>query len=164
MLYMLSTGETSEEKLSESLDISGILASSPVAPSRVLQPTKWQATQLWQTFVNNVDPLTKILHIPTGQAHIFGAINDASETAEDINALLFAVFYAATTSLEEDDVDALLGHDKETSLSFFKRRFEQSLGRVNILDNPSLLSLQALAIYLVGSLLLMYTHYKCLYV
>ena len=164
MLCMLATGETSEDKFSESLDISGILASSPAAEGRLFHPTKWQATQLWQTFVNNVDPLTKILHIPTAQAHVFGAINDASEAAEDINALLFAVFYAATTSLEDADVGALLGHDKGTSLSVFKLRFEQSLGRVNILDNPSLLSLQALAIYLVGLLTHIFIHYKCLYV
>ncbi|KAL4781314.1 fungal-specific transcription factor domain-containing protein [Aspergillus varians] len=151
MQYMLTNGETSDNKFSESLNISGILSSPPAVESRVFRPTKWQSTQLWQTFVNNVDPLTKILHIPTAQASVFGAISDASETIEDINALLFAIFYAATTSLEEDDVGALLGHDKRTALGVFKLCFEQSLSRVNILDNPSLLSLQALAIYLLSA-------------
>ncbi|KAL2862528.1 uncharacterized protein BJX67DRAFT_385550 [Aspergillus lucknowensis] len=149
MQYMLSN--ESEDRFSDSLNISGILISSPTAESLLFEPTKWQATQLWQTFVNNVNPLTKILHIPTAQASVFGAINDADGTVEDMSALLFAIFYAATTTLGEDDVGALLGHDKRTALSVFKLRFEQSLGRVNILDNPSLLSLQALAIYLLSA-------------
>ncbi|KAF5855180.1 hypothetical protein ETB97_009757 [Aspergillus alliaceus] len=31
-------------------------------------PSKWQALQLWHTFVNNVDPVLKILHIPMWKA------------------------------------------------------------------------------------------------
>lgn len=115
-------------------------------------PTRWQAVQLWQVFVNNVDPLTKLLHIPTAQTAVFEAINNPRGPIMNVSALLFAVYFAATTTLPADDVHHLLGQEKSTALKMFKQGLEQSLEQANILDNPTLTSLQALAIYLVSCL------------
>src|SRR5450756_918017 len=65
-------------------------------------PGRFQATQLWQAFVNNVDPVAKILHIPTTQAKVFAAINNPTNIDKDLNALLFSIFFAATSSLSSD--------------------------------------------------------------
>ncbi|KAL4957161.1 hypothetical protein BDW69DRAFT_180924 [Aspergillus filifer] len=81
--------EPSEGYFSESLEMSRVLFISPAAEGQLFRPTKWQATQLWQTFIS-----------------VFEGIIDPSETTEDTNALLFAVFYVATTSLEEDELSA----------------------------------------------------------
>ncbi|KAL4964140.1 fungal specific transcription factor domain-containing protein [Aspergillus stella-maris] len=100
MQHMLANGAPIRGNFPDLLEMSRVLFTSPAAEGRLSRPTKWQATQLWQTFVNNVDPFTKILHIPTAQVLVFGATNDPSETTKDTNSLLFAIFYAATTSLE----------------------------------------------------------------
>ena len=106
--------------------------------------------QLWQAFVNNVDPITKILHIPTAQVVVFEAINDPCRKTNDVNALLFAIYFAAATSLQAADVAHFLGQDKSTVLKIFKQGLEKSLEQANVLDNPTLTSLQALTIYLVS--------------
>ena len=106
--------------------------------------------QLWQAFINNVDPITKVLHIPTAQVLVFEAINDPCRKTKDTNALLFAIYFSAVTSLQATDVEHFLGQDKSTVLKVFKQSLENSLEQANVLDNPTLTSLQALAIYLVS--------------
>jgi hypothetical protein len=106
--------------------------------------------QLWQAFVNNVDPLVKILHLPTAQGTIFATINNPDKVKEDLNALLFSAYFAATTSLKSTDAANLLGQPKSTTLNSYRQGHEQSLAGANILDIPSMRSLQALTIYLVS--------------
>jgi hypothetical protein len=116
---------------------------------RSFYPSKWKAQQLWQTFINNVDPMAKILHIPTDQITIHTAINTPGNTAPDVDALLFSIFFAATTSLSAVDAFNMLGQDKSKSLVDFKKVLEQRLAEANIFDSPSLKSLQAMTLYIV---------------
>lgn len=113
-------------------------------------PSKWQALRLWQTFVNNVDPVLKVLHIPTAQATIHSAINNPSNTEHNLNALLFSIYFAATTSLSTADTSYLLGQDRNIYLAKFKKALEHSLAGANIFDSPTLRSLQAITIYIVN--------------
>lgn len=112
-------------------------------------PSRWHALQLWQIFVNNVDPITKILHIPTAQATIFNAINNPGSAEANLNALLFAIYFAALTSLSPADAFNLLGQDRSKILIKFKQGLEHSLAAANLFDSPSMLSLQAMGIYIV---------------
>lgn len=149
---MLGATDTERDtnKFPAFLKVGGILSAPPSAECYSTRPTTWQAIQLWQAFISNVDPLTKIFHIPTVQVVVFEAINNPSKSAKDVNSLLFGIYFAATTSLQAGDVEHLLGQDKSTVLKIFKQGFEQSLEQANVLDNPTLTSLQALAIYLVS--------------
>lgn len=113
-------------------------------------PGRWHALQLWRTFLNNVDPIIKILHIPTAQATIYTAINNPANADADLHALLFAIYFAAATSLSAADASNLLGQDRSTSLTKFKQGLEHSLATANIFDSPSLTSLQAITIYIVS--------------
>ncbi|KAH7395986.1 C6 transcription factor [Cadophora sp. MPI-SDFR-AT-0126] len=111
-------------------------------------PSRWHALQLWQTFLNNVDPIIKILHIPTAQVTIYSAINNPDSAEHDLNALLFAIYFAAITSLSTADASSLLGQDKGRNLIKFKQGLEHFLAAANIFDSPSLKSLQAMTIYI----------------
>lgn len=121
-----------------------------MADTQSYYPSRWQATQLWQAYVNNVDPIAKILHIPTTQTTFFAAINNPSEIDDDLNALLFSIYFSATTSLTSTDAAHILGQDKSIALRMYKQGLEQSLTCANILETPSLRSLQAMTIYLVS--------------
>ncbi|OIW24600.1 hypothetical protein CONLIGDRAFT_100550 [Coniochaeta ligniaria NRRL 30616] len=126
------------------------LISDPNLPSDIssLFPTRWQATQLWQAYLNNVDGLVKILHVPTVQPTVFAAINNPKATTADMNALLFSIYFAAVTSLRWTEVQSILGQDRQTALSSYERGLELSLHAKCFLDSPTVLSLQALALYL----------------
>ena len=137
-----------------SFDIRGIFSGfKPLTTDiRSYYPSRWHAMQLWQAFVTNVDPIAKILHIPTTQATVYAAINSPHNLKEDLDALLFSLYFAATTSLTSAAAASLLGQDKSIALNIYKQGFEQSLAAANILDTPSIRSLQAMTIYLVSIL------------
>jgi hypothetical protein len=146
------SGASNREKISSSFDIGGIFSgfTQSRTDAQSYYPSRWHAMQLWQVFVTNVDPIAKILHIPTTQATVFVAINNPNNVDEDLNALLFAIYFAATTSLSSTDVANLFGQHKSKALNDYKQGLERSLAGVNILDEPTMRSLQALTIYLVS--------------
>ncbi|KAJ6091354.1 hypothetical protein N7467_003323 [Penicillium canescens] len=109
-----------------------------------LYPSRWQATLLWQAFLSRVDPLVKVLHIPSTQPRIFAAINRPESVRPDVRALLFAIYFAATTAFISDDT-------QNESLQFDLRKYQQgmeiSLYQSEFLDAPTITSLQAMVIY-----------------
>ncbi|CAI7628131.1 unnamed protein product [Penicillium glandicola] len=112
--------------------------------SQDLFPSCWQATSLWQTFLGRVDPLIKVLHVPTVQSRIFAAINRPDSVRADERALLFAVLFAATTTLLSDDTQNEVLH---ADLRRYQHGIELSLYQSEFLDAPTLTSLQAMVIY-----------------
>ena len=106
--------------------------------------------KLWHTFVQNIDPIVKILHVPTAEIDIFTAINQPGEVGKDILALLYAAYFAAATSMEAEDVSKMLGMDQLTALGKFRTHFQKALADADALEHPTVALLQALAIYLVG--------------
>lgn len=129
------------------------LISDPRVSNDILAlfPSRWQATQLWQVYLNNVDGVVKLLHIPTVQPTLFAAINKPNDTPLDMVALLFSIYHAAITSLRPPDVQIMLGKDRQAALGAYQRGLEVSLHMGQFLDSPTIVSLQALAIYLVSN-------------
>ncbi|KAH8880811.1 hypothetical protein GQ53DRAFT_813046 [Thozetella sp. PMI_491] len=113
-----------------------------------LHPRKWQAVRLLQVYVQNVDALSKIIHIPSAQVTIYAAIDDPENAAPDVRSLMFAIYFAAITTLTPEEVMNILEQEKVASLDQFRNGLEISLAAADILDRPSVMSLQALALYL----------------
>jgi hypothetical protein len=120
--------------------------------SKSLHPSTWQAMELWQAFLQNVDPLIKVLHIPTAQITVFTAMNNPQEATSAINSLLFSIYFAAVISLSPNEVRNILGQGKTSALDRFKLGFERSLVHSNFLEVPNLTTLQALTLFLVSSI------------
>ena len=59
--------------------------------------------QLWQTFLENVNPLTKLVHVPSLQPAIEKAINNIGHIPRGFEALMFAIYSMAILSLTEDE-------------------------------------------------------------
>ena len=117
---------------------------------RINQPSRSHSISLWRVYLHNVDPLARFLHIPTTEAALYKAINNPSGIEHDLSALLFSIYLAALTSLPSTDAAQLLNLPKEEALISFKRGLEQSLAAAEFLESPTMLSLQAMAIYLVS--------------
>ncbi|KAJ5950623.1 Transcription factor [Penicillium vulpinum] len=124
----------------------GLFTKPPLAQIDPLDlfPSRWQAVSLWQTFLSRVDPLVKVIHVPTAQSRIFAAINRPQTACADVRALLYAIFFAATTTLLSDDTqNEVLFAD----LRRYQQGLEFSLYYSEFLDAPTLASLQAMVIY-----------------
>ncbi|KAH8719649.1 C6 transcription factor asaR [Beauveria bassiana] len=113
------------------------------------QPRTRGALELWRVFTQNVDPSMKILHIPTAEVLFFEAIREPEAVSKDASVTLCAVYFAAAATMEDHDTQHVLGLDRLEALRLFESQFQQSLYAADILEHPTFLLLQGLAIYLV---------------
>lgn len=93
----------------------------------------------------------RLLHIPTTQPAIFAAINDPTHVSADFNALLFSIYFASVTSLDDSEVQLILGEDRESAVNLYQQGLEINLHASFFLDSPTVTSLQAMSIFLVFS-------------
>jgi len=129
----------------------GLISSPQLAVDAFsLFPSRREATHLWQVYLNNVDVLLKVLHIPTTQPAVYAAINNPNIASQDFNALLFSIYFAAVTSLRQEETQIVFGEDRQFVLKRFQRGLEVSLHLAAFLDSPTIISLQAMSIYLVN--------------
>ena len=87
---------------------------------RKLHPMPSQIPFIWQVYCENVDPLVKILHIPTMEIVFKNMRKDMNTLTPGMEALLFAIYLGAITSMEEEDVGSLFTHldSKVTNTAF----------------------------------------------
>lgn len=81
---------------------------------RKLHPLPSQIPFIWQVYTENVDPLVKILHIPTMNNIIRKLRTDLDSLSPPLEALMFSIYYAAITSMEDDEVRWYSGPTCET--------------------------------------------------
>ncbi|KAK7743479.1 hypothetical protein SLS53_004013 [Cytospora paraplurivora] len=115
----------------------------------MLHPAPEKMRRLLETYFRNVDPLIKILHRPTIERLFDGFMsspvsNALSRTDE---ALCFAIYFAAITSLQPERCKALLGEDRGLLAVQYRQAAEYALARADYLNSTSLETLQALTLY-----------------
>jgi hypothetical protein len=71
---------------------------------RPLHPLPSQIPFIWQVYSENVHPILKIVHMPTMSKLIKDLRNNLDTLTPATEALMFSIYYAAITSLEEDEV------------------------------------------------------------
>lgn len=113
-------------------------------------PTAIQIFQLWQIYINNVNPLLKLSHISTLQSQIITAGANTSKIAKPLEALMFAIYFSAITSMTDDEVQTTFGEDKAVLLTRFHNATQQALVNAGFMRSTELMVLQALLLYLVS--------------
>lgn len=108
-----------------------------------------QATRLWHVWLNNVNPIVRLLHIPTTQPLFFAAVNNPTQTSADFSALIFSIYFAAVTSIDDSETYLILGQDRQSALNAYQCGLELSLHMADFLDYPTIASIQAMSMYLV---------------
>ncbi|KAM0720277.1 hypothetical protein Q7P37_004413 [Cladosporium fusiforme] len=114
-----------------------------------LHPLPHQIGTLWQAFKENVDPLVKVLHIPTFERTIQEAASNLANLPRGLEALLFSIYYGAVTSLSSEDCLAKFGETKPVLLARYRFAIEQALARANYLITEEIIVLQALVLFLM---------------
>lgn len=139
-------------KESSSLDASFLLLGSP-PPSlgRVpLHPQPVQIFKLWQTFLDNVNPLSKVIHAPTLQVKILDATGNLDNLQPNMEALLFAIYTTAICSLSSDECEIIMGEPKTKLFPRFLTATEQALSKASFLESSDLMLLQAFVLLLIA--------------
>jgi hypothetical protein len=112
-----------------------------------LWPTRDKALFLWQVYLKRVNPLTKIIHVPTLQCHV-GRSYD--EVPGNIRALLFSIFLMAIVTMTVDECREALRTSKEVEVETFASAVRMTLQQLNFIVTDNLAVLQALVIYFIS--------------
>ncbi|KAK5024870.1 hypothetical protein LTR13_010713 [Exophiala sideris] len=113
-------------------------------------PAPLHIFRLWQIFINNVDPLVKVLHAPTVQQQILDASADFSLVPANVEALMFAIYSMAIASITTEECNAFFGSDRESLLVQYHAGARQALTNAGLLGSSDLVTLQAFILYLTG--------------
>lgn len=126
--------------------------SSLAVSSNILEwyPVPQLALQLWAVYVKDVDPVLKILHIPTTQSAIISTILDPKSARSSIIALTFAIYYAAGTALSHNNETIELPLEVPVLLERCKATLDRLVLGPDAMSRPEMPLLQALAIYVVS--------------
>ncbi|KAK3898374.1 hypothetical protein C8A05DRAFT_19031 [Staphylotrichum tortipilum] len=112
-------------------------------------PPAVQIFDLWSLYVQNVDPLLKVTHTPTLQIDLIAAIGNLSKMSKPLEALLFAIYFAAITSLTEEEVQSRFGEDRAILLGRYHNATQQALINAGFMRSTELTVLQAFFLYLL---------------
>ena len=119
---------------------------------RLLHPPPAQLNALFYTYEKNVDPMVKILHIPSLRKLVQSASAniDAIPSGNYVEALLFAMYYAAVTSLTEEECLQNFHYGRNFLLAKYRSGTESALSNADLLCTKEIGTLQALVIFLVS--------------
>ncbi|KAI1400079.1 hypothetical protein F4819DRAFT_388311 [Hypoxylon fuscum] len=131
-------------------DFGFVLNSRPKPDTRSRHPPPNRIRQLWQIFVENIDPLTKVVHVPTLQPAIQKAASNIRTIPRSFEALMFAIYAAAVMSLNDDECKKRFCEPRKTLLLRYITATNAALLRAKFMGTTSLVVLQALAIHLLS--------------
>lgn len=122
----------------------------------VIPPTPHQVYTFCDIYLANVDPIFKILHGSSLRKYLQENAEglDCSPGRGGLDALRFAVYYAAVTSMDSGECRHRIGEDRTILLARYRTGIESALVKTDFLNTVEMSTLQALAIYLVGACLI----------
>ncbi|KAL4972411.1 fungal-specific transcription factor domain-containing protein [Aspergillus desertorum] len=117
---------------------------------KVYHPSVRQAVALFDVFKANVAPLVHIFHMPTLDQLFWDAVASMDSIDRNIEALLFAVYYAAAISLDSAQCLDIVGLPRSSALEIYRFAVEQAAARADLLNTQNLTLLQATVLFLTA--------------
>lgn len=133
-------------------NMSLLLPSSSTINLKELHPPPAHIFFLWQKFIDRVNPVTKVIHVPTLQPRVAEAATNLDAVPLNVEALLFSIYTMAAVALTEDESLAFLGYPRREAVDRFSKGVRIALMRIDILKNYDLVILQAMVLYMVRGL------------
>ncbi|KAI1757174.1 fungal-specific transcription factor domain-containing protein [Xylaria castorea] len=112
-----------------------------------LHPSGVQIFQLWQIYLDNVNPLLKLTHTPTLQVQIIEASTNLTKVSKSLEALMFAIYLMAITSLTEDEAERTFNESRSNLLMKYEHGAQQALFNAGFMRMPDLTILQAYLLF-----------------
>ncbi|KAI9041833.1 uncharacterized protein KD926_006378 [Aspergillus affinis] len=116
-----------------------------------LHPPGVRIFQLWQVYINNVNPLLKLTHIPTLQSSIVEASVDPARASRPLEALMFCIYLITVKSMADEELTTTLGESKALLVARFNEACQQALSNAGLMKSNDLMVLQAFMLYLLSA-------------
>ena len=117
---------------------------------KTLHPNPLIIFRLWQIFLDNINPLTKLIHAPTTQQRLLDASADIQNVSKEWEALMFAIYLSAIQSMSVDECQSIMGESKRTLVRTYHPAVRSALIRANFTSSMDILLVQAFALYLLS--------------
>lgn len=134
--------------LSESLS-AHVLGCAPFT-AKLSHPPADHIHMMWHTFAKNVDPLHKMVHIPTLQLALDKASANIEQVPVGFEALMFAIYTLAVLSLTEDKCSEVFQESRSALLDSYMAATKVALSRAGFMSTTSIIVLQALALHIIA--------------
>jgi hypothetical protein len=158
-------GETPESAPYESTPPSGselsnieydLIVCSPgriyVMPGGFMEPTERVASQIFDAYLSNVEPIFRLFHTPT----LTRSMRDGAPylgnpwDSPGNQALKRAVWMAGVNSMSESECLEIIGENKTDALNHYRRLVGISLAQADLVNTTDFATLQAFITYLVS--------------
>jgi hypothetical protein len=115
-----------------------------------LHPTYEEAAKLWQVYITNVEPLCKVLHVPT-VAKMFDTVSEHPAAAsKNDECLMFVIYYFAVFSMSDADCLREFNYSRTQLLSRYQTAVIQALVNASWLKTTAMPILQAYTLFLIA--------------
>jgi hypothetical protein len=145
---LLHYSDTSSDLSDSAGEQEFVLGVQPKSKKRLHLPPAGIMHQLWEAFVENFDPLTKLVHVPTLEPAVQKAINSIETIPRNLEALMFSILSAAILTLHDKDCQQRFNEARRSMLVRYTSATEAALSRAKFMSTTSLVVLQALVIHL----------------
>ncbi|TIC97869.1 Transcription factor vrtR1 [Colletotrichum higginsianum] len=133
-----STSERGEPAHQKSMDFD-LLALGPV-----------EVLRLWQVFLERVNPMVKIVHVPSLEPLVFEAATDRFNLSPDFEALLCSINVVAIMALSDAEAVQMLNVEKSKALRNSMFALKKALAKLDFMRRYNITILQCLVLYLVS--------------
>ncbi|KAJ4033433.1 hypothetical protein NW756_012984 [Fusarium oxysporum] len=110
-------------------------------------PEPKQIFFFWQTFVECVNPLIKVVHVPSLQKRILEASWDLANIPKPLSALMFSIYLLSVTSLSSEACQTSLGEDRGALLTRYRTATIRALTAADFMTTKDLETLQAVVLF-----------------
>lgn len=123
-----------------------------VMPGGFMEPTERVASQIFDAYLTNVEPIFRLYHTPT----LTRSMREGAPylghpwEAPGNQALKRAVWMAGVNSMSESECFAITGENKADALNHYRRLVGISLAQADLVNTTDFATLQAFVTYLVS--------------
>ena len=144
----VDSGHSSSDVEASNDDFAYVL-SAKISDGTCPHPSADVVHQLWHIFIENVNPLSKLVHVPSLQLAIEKALLNPTRIPRGFEALMFAVYSMAVLSLSDKECRELLGETRAMLLPRYVAATKIALARAKFMSSTSVVVLQALVLHIL---------------
>lgn len=158
-----------------SLDGARLLFGGPKTPQNALDlhplhPSPAVGMKLWEAYRENVEPLVKLMHVPTVHHRLLKAFSDLHAITRATECMLFAIYHFSIVSMTAEEAERITGERRLDSMKKFhhgmcaanayskqskvdlspKKGLQQALVNAGFLKTTEIAVLQAYVLFLLS--------------
>ncbi|OAA76705.1 Transcription factor [Akanthomyces lecanii RCEF 1005] len=147
---IVSDGDDDEEHEADLFLGAGPLSNAFNGQLRDWHPPMAVLCTLKDIYVDRIDPLMKIMHMPTFWTSVLQAVERGEEVSKPIEAIIFCFYFGTISILQEKECEKLFKQSKKTLFAKYRALARHTLKKAELISTSSPMTLRAFCVFLMG--------------